>query len=324
MRRKWRPGLAFVLGGALCGTLLLSLSGLVTFRYLGPELGYRNAAILLTIVITAATAVLGWLLVRLLLRPITALERFATQVVSHPADPLLPPTRFGTRELGTTAQSVIDMADTLRNRETTIRSFSDHVTHELKTPVATLKAATEMLKDDATLSDENQHLVDQIANAAGRLEQQIEAMRQVARAREARHEGTTTLNAVQDRLRRDFTSLDIRIDGGEVEIPIGPSGLLVVLCQMFNNAGEHGAQAVRLIAEKRESQIILLVSDDGRGVSSGNAPRVFDPFFTTKRDRGGTGMGLAIARNTLRAHSADISLAPVTKGTTFSICFEVK
>ena len=124
MRRKWRPGLALVLGGALCGTLLLSLTGLVAFRYLGPELGYRNAAVLLALIITAATAVLGWLLVRLLLRPIIALERFATQVVRHPADPLSPPARFGTQELGTTAQSVIDMAETLRNRETTIRSFS--------------------------------------------------------------------------------------------------------------------------------------------------------------------------------------------------------
>ena len=324
MRRKWRPGLAFVLGGALCGTLLLSLSGLVAFRYLGPELGYRNAAFLLALVITAATAILGWLLIRLLLRPITALERFATQAVGHSAEPLLPPSRFGTRELGATGQSVIHMADTLRNRETTIRSFSDHVTHELKTPVATLRAATELLGDDTTLSDENLRLVTQIASATDQLEQQIEAMRQVARAREARHDGTTSLNSLQDELRRCFPSLDLKIDGGAVDIPIGPKGMLVVLRQLLNNAAEHGAQIVVLTSELRDEQVILKVRDDGPGISAGNAARVFDPFFTTKRDRGGTGMGLSIVRNTLRAHSADITLLPTPEGTCFSICFRIR
>ncbi len=324
MKRKWRPSLAFVLGGALCGTLLLSFSGLVAFRYLGPVLGYRNTAFLLAIVITAATAILGWLLVRLLLRPITALERFATQVVGHPAEPLSPPSRFGTRELGTTAQSVIDMADTLRNRETTIRSFSDHVTHELKTPVATLKAAAELLRDDASLSGENLRLVGQIASATDQMDQQIDAMRQVARAREARHNGSTSLDSLQGDLHRDFPSLDLRISGGDVEIPIGAKGLLVVLHQLLNNAVEHEGKAVGLSVETRDTGVVMLVRDDGLGISSGNAARVFDPFFTTKRDHGGTGMGLAIVRNTLRAHNADIALLPEREGAVFSIHFGVR
>lgn len=324
MTRKWRPSLGFVLGGALCGTLLLSLTGLVAFRYLGPELGYRNAAVLLALIITAATGVLGWLLVRLLLRPISALELFATQVVRHPAEPLSPPARFGTRELGTTAQSVIDMAETLRNRETTIRSFSDHVTHELKTPVATLRAATELLRDDESLSPENLRLVDQIASAGVQMEHQIDAMRQVARARESRHDGITSLNELRDVLGGDFPALDLRIEGGDVTIPIGPKGLQVVLRQLLGNASEHGAQAVQIAARLDETRVALTVRDDGQGISAGNATRVFDPFFTTKRDQGGTGMGLAIVRNTLRAHGGDIALLPDSDGAAFSIWFELR
>lgn len=203
MRRKWRPSLALVLGGGLCGTLLLSLSGLVVFRYLGPEIGYRNAAIVLAVLITAATSGLGWLLVRLLLRPIVALEHYAAQVRTTPADPPLPPAHFGTRELETTAQSVIDMAQTLRDRETTIRSFSDHVTHELKTPVAGIRAAAELLQDGGTLAPEGLRLVDQIAGAVAQMEHQLDAMRQAARAREMRHDGTSTLNGLRDGLLQD-------------------------------------------------------------------------------------------------------------------------
>lgn len=74
MTRRWRPSLAFVLGGALAGTLALSFAGLVALRYLGPAIGFRHAAILLAVAITLATALVGWLLVRLLLRPILALK----------------------------------------------------------------------------------------------------------------------------------------------------------------------------------------------------------------------------------------------------------
>lgn len=54
---------------------------------------------------------------------------------------------------------------------------------------------------------------------------------------------------------------------------------------------------------------VLLVRDDGYGISVGNAARVFDPFFTTRRDVAGTGMGLAIVRNILQAQQGEISLA---------------
>ena len=70
MIRRWRPTLSFVLGGALFGTLCLLFLGLVLLRYMGPEIGFRNGALLLGFCIATPTAVLGWLLVRLLLRPI--------------------------------------------------------------------------------------------------------------------------------------------------------------------------------------------------------------------------------------------------------------
>ena len=322
MIRKWRPSLALVLGGALCGTLMLSLTGLVAFRYLGPEIGFRNAAILLAILITGATTLLGWLLIRLLLRPIVALEHFATQVGATPADPLSPPAHFGTKELGTTAQSVIDMAETLRNRETTIRSFSDHVTHELKTPVAAVKAAAELLQDGGGLSDQDRRLVDQIAGAGAQMEQQLEAMRDVVRAREMRHDGVSRLADLRDDLRRDFPMLEVRVDGDEVPIPLGQQGLDIVLRNLLSNSVNHAAQGVHLTAVARDAQVTLRVQDDGRGISEGNAARIFDPFFTTRRGDGGTGMGLAIVRNTLKAHGADIAHLPQAKGAAFSIRFE--
>lgn len=319
MTRRWRPSLAFVLGGALAGTLGLSLAGLVALRYLGPEIGFRNAAILLAAAITLATAVLGWLLGRLLLRPIRALETYAvaTEAGSIP----VPPEHFGTQELHATARRVIAMAETLRDREAAIRAFSDHVTHELRTPVSAILAAAELLADGGTLTPEDAALVAQIEGASAQIEAQLAALRKAVRAREARHIGVSILSDVLRCLSDDWPALRIQAEDDRMEVPIGEEGLKIVLTQLFRNAVENGARTISLRTFAHGPEIQLLVADDGTGISAGNAPQVFDPFFTTRREAGGTGMGLAIARNLLQAHGASIALTPSAKGTTFVLTF---
>ena len=176
MMRKWRPSLQFVLGGALAVTLTLSLSGLVALRYLGPEIGFRNAAIFLALTICLLTGVLGALLVRLLLRPIRSLSTYARSVRAAPAAPATPPQHYGTSELQQLAGAVIDMADTLTLREATIRSYSDHVTHQLKSPTAAIAAAAEMLEDGTAPGSEDRRLVDQISGAAREIQEHLDAL----------------------------------------------------------------------------------------------------------------------------------------------------
>ncbi len=314
-RGRWRPSLGFVLGGALVGTLALSYAGLVALRYLGPEIGFRNAAYLLGAAILLATALLGWLLVRLLLRPIRALEAYATAVRDGGAAPA--PRHFGTRELHATARSVMEMAEALRDREATIRSYTDHVTHELKTPVSAIRAAVELMQDGGGLSQDDARLVGEIDGARGQIEAQLAALRAAASAREARYLGQARLTE----LTVEHPGLRVSVTGGEVALPIGAEGLEIVLGQLLRNAAEQGAQEVRLAATETGGRAVLEVADDGPGISAGNAGRVFEPFFTTRREGGGTGMGLTIVRNLLAAHRGRIELVPSERGARFRISF---
>lgn len=319
MTRRWRPNLAFVLGGALAGTLGLSFAGLVALRYLGPEIGFRNAAILLALAITLATAVLGWLLVRLLLRPIRALEAYA--VAAKAGNGPAPPQHFGTRELHATASRVIAMAETLRDREAAIRAFSDHVTHEIRSPVSAIRAATELLADSRSLTPDDAALVAQIEGANAQIEAQLAALRDAVRAREARYFGQSSLDEVLPILRSDWPGLTLEAKGTTHAIPIAAGGMKVVLTQLLRNAAESGATVVTLCVARFGADLGLMVTDDGPGISAGNAPHVFDPFFTTRRSEKGTGMGLAIVRNLLQAHGATIELGPAQSGTNFLIRF---
>ena len=66
--------------------------------------------------------------------------------------------------------------------------------------------------------------------------------------------------------------------------------------------------------------VLLEVIDDGAGIPSESRARVFDPFFTTKKRGQGTGLGLWVVAELVRAHSADIQvLGRPGAGTTFQI-----
>lgn len=319
MSGYWRPSLGLVLGGALVGTLVLSFAGLVALRYLGPLIGFRSAALLLAVAITAATALLGWLLLRLLLRPIRALETYAR--AQEEAQPALPPAHFGTRETAVTARRVIAMAEALRDREATIRAFTDHVTHELKTPVSAIRVAAELLEDGGGLSVEDRRLLREIDGARVQIETQLAALRSAAQAREARYLGQSRLGDLVPALAADFPSLALSTNGETLPMPIAPEGMMIVLGQLMRNAAEHGARQVTLSAQTVTGRVALEVSDDGHGISVGNEGRIFQPFFTTRRETGGTGMGLSVVSNLLAAHRAEITLGPERDLTTFRILF---
>jgi two-component system, OmpR family, sensor kinase len=309
--QKWRPPLLLVLGGTLGAVLALPLAGLLALRVMIPVFGFRHSALMIAAVILLVTAILGYLLWRLLLRPVRALAAHAHGV--RTGEVVAPPLHYGTSELGDLGQAVLDMAATLQNREAAIRTYSDHVTHEMKTPLTAIRGAAEMLEVRAA----DRPLVEAILAATARMEVQLGILQRSAAAREPGHHGVTTLGAVVPALRATFAPMQIVARGDAQPLPLAAEGLDIVLRQLLQNAVAHGATVVTLTATLGA----LRIEDDGRGISDGNRDRIFDPFFTTRREAGGTGMGLAIARNVLTAHGAAIELLPSDAGAAFAITF---
>jgi signal transduction histidine kinase len=178
--QKWRPPLLVVLGGTLAAVLTLPPAGLIAVRSLSPALGFRTSALLVTASVILVTAILAFLLWRLLLRPVTALAA-RTEALSAGDDTALAPLEhYGTSELEHLGESVLTMAATLQNREAAVRSFTDHVTHEFKSPLTAIRGAAELLE----LADPgNESLRANILAATARMEQLLAALRKIAAAR---------------------------------------------------------------------------------------------------------------------------------------------
>lgn len=319
VEKKWRPPLILILGGSLMAILILPIYGAVFADILTPVTGRQNAVLIVAIGSFIATLVLGWLLWRLILAPVQALATKAEHIRGGGAP--TPLEHYGTPEIGDLAQAVLDMAEVLQSREMAVRGYTDHVTHELKTPLTAIRGAAELLEADESLSEEARRMAKTIVGAEKRAERLLSAARQIAAARMPEHRGSVTLAEGAADLKRRFPSIWIDVEDSELDLPLAKSGLGVVLGHIAENAVEAGAKTLTLRAGQDEDGIWLTVADDGPGISAGNAAQVFEPFFTTRRDMGGTGMGLAIVKTLLLAHGGQVRLDDTDQGTLFHIRF---
>ena len=310
VRRKWRPPLALVVGGTLAAVLGVPLIGIGYFRVAGNVLGWAETAWLIAWMAILSTTILGFLLWRLVLRPVYALTAHARAMKAGRVDAPLP-VHFGTPEFSELGQSVIDMGDTLHNRASGLRAYANHVTHELKSPLTAITGAAELLQGDVNKKDRIV-LAATIEEAATRMEHLLSDMRAHAAAGLERAGGQADLAEVAATLTGINTNV---MQGGT--LPISADDLRAVLTQLAQNAASHGASSLDL----SWADGVLRVTDDGQGVAPGNQSRLFDPFFTTTRTEGGTGMGLPIAQALLGAHGGKIVFVPSEQGARFDISF---
>lgn len=295
-----------VLGGSLMAILVLPVYAALLADILTPLTGRRNAVFIVAAGSFLATLVLGLLLWRLILSPVQALAAKAQAIRGGAVPEGLD--HYGTPEIGELAQDVLDMADVLQSREMAVRSYTDHVTHELKTPLTAIRGAAELLEAEEDLPNETRKLVQTIAGAEKRAVKLLGAARQIAAARMPEHQGTCRLKECVPTLKSRLNKTELVVKKDDMELPLAQSGLEVVLWHLAENAEEAGATELTLDTGHTDDGPWLRVKDNGPGISSGNRAQVFEPFFTTRRDSGGTGMGLAIVQTLLLAHGARITL----------------
>ncbi len=288
----------------------------------------RTKFILAALAVMLATLAIGFVFSRTITRPMYELIGRAARISRGDRDAFRPLSHYGTRDFAKLSRSFLDMAEQLSRRSDYIATFSAHLTHELKSPLTSIKGATELLLESASSEKdtltrmEQKNFLRNILGDADRLESMTQRLRELARAESMPQNEQAELGFVVGGLRSRFPTRMISASGClDRSIGMSAEKALIVLSHLTDNAMRHNAKNVRLEASGEAETIKVKVSNDGDPISAPNREKIFDAFFTTRRDTGGTGMGLAIVKAVMTSHGGSIRLLPADKGAAFELEF---
>ena len=232
-----------------------------------------------------------------------------------------------------------DVTDVQR-LETIRRDFVANVSHELKTPVSSIKGFVETLLDGAVEDPTDaRRFLGIVARQADRLAAIIEDLLALSRIEQREGAGTlpverSPLAAVLRAAAADCgpravdrsVRLEIACPEG-LEADVNPPLLEQAVINLVDNAIKHSdaGDAVMLAGHADdEGQILIRVRDEGCGIAAEHLPRLFERFYRVDKARsrrlGGTGLGLSIVKHIVQAHGGSVSVDSVPGvGSTFTI-----
>jgi signal transduction histidine kinase len=249
------------------------------------------------------------------------------------------------RELGDLAHAANTMIRTLasaeRHRdaaEAARRQVIAAVSHDLRTPLTSLRLLTQAFDDDLVDAQTAGRYVRTMGANVRALGSLIDDLFELSRLDAAHLAWSTeavrlaelideTLAALTPDAEEHSVLLSAQIPPGLAPAQANPEKLQRVLANLLQNAIHHTPPdgTVLVSARRADGAVEIAVADSGDGIAASDRPRVFEPFYRggsdAARTRPGSGLGLAIARAIVEAHGGRIWLAEASDGT--RVCFTV-
>jgi PAS domain S-box-containing protein len=223
------------------------------------------------------------------------------------------------------------LADQMRDQ------FVNAATHELRTPLANIKAYAETLALSEVEDPEQQKEFCNIINEeVTRLARFVDDLLQLSRM----EVGATSLNRqvtdmerllretiakVRPQIQQKRIDLDVQLPGKLPELFVDKDKLIVALVNLLGNAAKYTPEggSVRLHVEIADDRMQIDVEDTGIGISVEELPRIFDKFYRSSDsrvyDQTGSGLGLSLAHEIIRLHGGKLSVqSELNKGSKFT------
>jgi two-component system phosphate regulon sensor histidine kinase PhoR len=234
---------------------------------------------------------------------------------------------------------VLNDVTRLKRLEAVRRDFVANVSHELKTPVTSIKGFAETLEDGALDDPEAAHrFVRIISGQADRLNSIIEDLLALSTLEQS---GDSPLLQLEEADLCDVVAVALEVCGPKAEAKhislnetcpgsllarVSPPLLEQAVVNLVDNAVKYSAEGSEVAVALTETgdEIVVSVTDQGQGVAREHLPRLFERFYRVdkarSRDLGGTGLGLAIVKHIAQIHGGRVSVDSVVgRGSTFRI-----
>jgi signal transduction histidine kinase len=219
-------------------------------------------------------------------------------------------------------------------------AFVSAVTHELRTPITSLRLYADMLGEgmvaDEARRGEYLATIRGEADRLGRLVENVLAYARLERSPDSASQKSLVVGEViapcRERLERRAreAGMELAVELGEtagIAVRVDPTLVEQALFNLVDNACKYAAGAkdrrIELRGERRDGALALLVSDHGPGIAADMRARLFRPFSRSAREAAGSapgvGLGLALSRRLARRFGGDLALVASSEGASFAL-----
>ena len=268
--------------------------------------------------ITAAA--ISWLVAKRLAAPVADAAHVASRLADGRLDARVVDPHMGP-EFTTLTTSVNELAHRLEATEQTRRQLTGELAHQLRTPIASIRATVEAVREGVLPTDEE--TLDTLAQQSHRLSRLVDDLEVVSRAEERQllldPEPVAVSSLVdgavaahRERFRNAGVELSSTVAPRTPAVVADPDRIQEVLGNLLDNALRHtpsgGTVAVAAYPFKdgKKPQVVIEVKDSGRGFAEGDAEQIF-ARFEKATDSTGSGLGLTIARAIVEAHHGTLT-----------------
>src|SRR5213592_254241 len=299
---------------AVCLPLGIVLaSGLVMF-------GMHDDAKIISVAVVSTLCALGGALVlgRRILQPLGRLRETSARLAAGDLGARAP--ESGPRELRELGGSFNEMAASVERLFDARRELVAWASHDLRTPLASLRAMVEALEDGLAEPAEYLPAIRGQTEILSRLVEDLFELAMIdAGALTLEFQDSPLgplvsgcLGAIEAEARASKVSLESRIDPADPAVRVAPEKIERVLLNLLANAVRHARPngTVAVVVEPDTDHVLIAVEDTGDGVAPETRQRMFDRFWreddSRARSSGGAGLGLAISQGLVQAHGGKI------------------
>lgn len=227
-----------------------------------------------------------------------------------------------------------------KEAESNRREFTANVSHELKTPLTSIRGYAEIIRDGIVKPEDIPEFSDRIYKEADRMLEMVNDIMSLSHLDEGLSEEKfeeTDLFSIVTEVTEKFKPLAAKkniqiLTEGETSIIWGVPRLIdEIVYNLVDNAIKYNRErgTVRISVKMDRQFATLRVSDTGIGISKEDQARVFERFYRVdrshSRDSGGTGLGLSIVKHAAKVHHAKVELSSqINVGTTITVSFPVR
>ena len=237
-------------------------------------------------------------------------------------------------EIGLLADSFNKMADALGNLEKMRRDFVSNVSHELKSPLTTIRGFVQGILDGTIPMDQQEGYLNIVLEETDRINKIIKELLELSRMESSQFKLSLSVFDINELIRRillkqenyiEQKKLDVEIDFEQEHclVEADKDRIEEVILNLIDNAVKFTPDngKLRIATYTKEDKVYVSVSDTGMGITEEDLPHIWERFYTADKSRasGGTGLGLSIVKRIIEQHHQNIWVeSKPGEGTTFT------